>query len=100
MVATFWIFFARSAKRSADSVSSTLTAAGEALHNITVTEFPPNESCSSRVSFESRYGTCRVFFSLSAEITFPSAESETLMLAPSFSRSPVAPVPFCRSDPA
>ena len=54
IVATFSIRFARSAKRSAESVSSALSIAGEALHSITVTELPPSESCSSRVSFESR----------------------------------------------
>ena len=53
IVATFSIFLARSAKRSADSVSSALMVAGDALHSITVTEFPPSESCNSRVSFES-----------------------------------------------
>ena len=34
------------------------------------------------------------------EMTFPSADSDLLMLAPSFSLSPVAPVESARSDPA
>ena len=39
-------------------------------------------------------------FSASAEMTLPSAESETLISMPSFSRAPVAPVDSARSDPA
>eukprot|EP00965_Chrysotila_dentata_P110505 3651361-Pleurochrysis_carterae.AAC.1 len=38
--------------------------------------------------------------SVSALITFPSAESERLICAPSFNLLPVAPVAFARSDPA
>jgi len=37
--------------------------------------------------------------SANAEMTFPSEESERLMLAPSFKRSPVAPVEPARSEP-
>lgn len=60
--------------------------------------FPPNESCSNRVSFESLYGMCFDLPSTRAEITFPSAESDRLIFVASFSRSPVAPVFACRSE--
>lgn len=48
------------------------------VFNATITVdhlFPPRESCSSRVSLESRYGTWLPFFSWSpsAEITLPKA---------------------------
>ena len=67
--------------------------------------FPPRAFCKSFVSTESRYGTMAFFFlagslfSAKADITFPKAESDLLMLAPSFRRSPVAPVLSARSDP-
>jgi hypothetical protein len=35
-----------------------------------------------------------------AEMTFPNVVSDLLMFAPSFSRWPVAPVEFARSEPA
>lgn len=57
-------------------------------------------SCSRRVSLESRYGMCFPLPSTSAEMTLPRAESERLILHPSFNRSPVAPVLLARSDPA
>ena len=79
-------------------------AAGEIAASITVTELPPSDSCSTRVSFELRYGmkTFLFFFACSARalITLPSAESDLLMLAPSLSLSPVAPVFATRSEPA
>ena len=36
---------------------------------------------------------------LLTEMTFPRADKDLLILAPSFSRSPVAPVLSARSDP-
>ena len=66
--------------------------------SITVTELPPRDSCSTRVSLELRYGTCTLVppsrplaFSASALITLPSAERLWLIFAPSLSFSPVAP---------
>lgn len=52
--------------------------------------FPPKESCSNLVNFESLYGMCYVFPSTKAEITFPKAESERLIFVASFNLSPVA----------
>ena len=49
---------ARDAKRSVASVSSSARAAGESVTMKHVRQLPPSESCSSRVSFESRNGTC------------------------------------------
>jgi hypothetical protein len=43
---------------------------------MTVFVLPPSESWRSLVSFESRYGTCEVFESTSAEITLPERERE------------------------
>uniref|UniRef100_A0A3B1JZH9 Uncharacterized protein n=1 Tax=Astyanax mexicanus TaxID=7994 RepID=A0A3B1JZH9_ASTMX len=54
-----------------------------------VLAFPPSESRSSLVSLESR-----------AEMTFPKAESDRLILAASFRRSPLTPVLACLSLPA
>eukprot|EP00961_Rhodomonas_salina_P025827 348785-Rhodomonas_salina.1 len=61
---------------------------------ITVFVFPPSESCSSRVSFESRYGMWFVFESTSAEITFPSADSDKLILVASCARTARLPVSY------
>lgn len=66
---------------------------------ITVLEFPPRESCSSRVSFELRYGMCVLLPSTSADMTLPSVDSDRLILVASFRRTPVAPVLLWRSDP-
>ena len=95
MAAWFSIFLVRAANWSAEVVSSALSCAGDALHSITVTELPPSEFCSSRVSFESRYGTWLRFApSVSAEMTLPSAVSERLIAAPSLRRPPSAFVDF------
>ena len=62
---------------------------------------PPRESCSRRVSFESRYGMC--FEELSAtkdEITFPKADSERFIFVASFRRWFEAKVFDWRSLPA
>ena len=48
-------------------------------------------TCSSRVSLESLYGMCLLLPSTRAEMTFPRADSDRLILVASFSRSPVAP---------
>ncbi|CAG5928390.1 unnamed protein product [Menidia menidia] len=82
----FWMFLAREA--------------GPSVATMTVLAFPPKESCSSLVSFESRYGTCPLRPSANAEITFPRADRERLILAASFRRSPWTPVLVCRSLPA
>mmetsp|Transcript_60278 Transcript_60278/g.155223 ORF Transcript_60278/g.155223 Transcript_60278/m.155223 type:complete len:209 (+) Transcript_60278:393-1019(+) len=49
---------ARVPKRSVESVSATCSVDREQFITSAVTELPPRESCSTRVSFELRYGTC------------------------------------------
>lgn len=49
-------------------------------------------TCNSLVNLESLYGIWCDFESTSADITFPSAERERLILVASFNLSPVAPV--------
>lgn len=56
--AEFLIDLARIPKRRVDSVSASLYDEGEQLMMRVVREFPPNDSCKIRVSFESRYGMC------------------------------------------
>ena len=51
-----------------------IVAGRSQLSTITVRVLPPRESCSRRVSFESRYGIKDVFPSTSAEMTFPRAD--------------------------
>ena len=70
------------------------------MATITVFVFPPSESWSSRVSFESRYGMCCDLPSTNAEITLPKADKERLIFVASLSRSPLACVFDCRSLPA
>mmetsp|Transcript_5045 Transcript_5045/g.15301 ORF Transcript_5045/g.15301 Transcript_5045/m.15301 type:complete len:219 (-) Transcript_5045:647-1303(-) len=96
----FLMFFARLAYLRVESVSSKFMSAGPTLAIMRVLVFPPKESCSIRVSLESLYGMCPPFPSTRALITFPNALSERLILVASLSRSPVAPVLDCRSDPA
>lgn len=62
--------------------------------------FPPKESWSNLVSFESRYGMCFDFPSTSADITFPSALRDRLIFVAYFSRSPSAWVLDCLYEPA
>ena len=94
------MLLARLAYLSVLSVSSNWSEAGETAHSITETEVPESESRSRRVSFESRYGMCVDLPSTSAEMQLPSALRDMLILVASFSRSPVACVLDCRSDPA
>ena len=77
-IGLFLIWRARLAYLSVFSVSSRSASEGETLAIISVFELPPSESCSSRVSFESRYGTCDSF-SHSALITLPRARSPRLI---------------------
>ena len=66
-----------------------------------VFEFPPRESLSKLVSFESRYGIWDLALSQArALMTIPSEVRDLLMLPASFNRSPEAAVIFCLSDPA
>lgn len=55
---------------------------------MSVLVLPPREDCRRRVSLESRYGMCLDLPSTRAEMTFPRAERERLILVASFSRSP------------
>mmetsp|Transcript_1246 Transcript_1246/g.5313 ORF Transcript_1246/g.5313 Transcript_1246/m.5313 type:complete len:220 (-) Transcript_1246:577-1236(-) len=65
----------------------------------TVFAFPPSESCSTRVSLESRYGTC-AFPSQSALMTLPKALRLRLIICASFSVCPDACVLLRSSLPA
>ena len=62
--------------------------AGPQLAHMTVFVLPPSESCSSRVSLESRYGMCCDLPSTRAEMTLPRAERDMLILVASLRRSP------------
>eukprot|EP00906_Rhabdomonas_costata_P034734 RCo048851 len=95
----FWICFARSANLRVEIVSATLRSAGPMLATITVLEFPPRESFSSMVSGLLRYGMCSFPVTI-LSMTVPRADRERLILQPSFSASPTAPVFDCRSEPA
>mmetsp|Transcript_12588 Transcript_12588/g.29794 ORF Transcript_12588/g.29794 Transcript_12588/m.29794 type:complete len:331 (-) Transcript_12588:950-1942(-) len=122
-VAVFEMFRACVAYRSVLMVSSALKSAGLTQAIMIVREFPPRESCRSRVSFESRYGgfrsgrdfffffvagcCCSVVaspsirpFSASAETTCPSTNNPLLIDIPSLARPPFACVFFSRSLPA
>jgi hypothetical protein len=67
----FLMFLARLAYSSVDSVSSNASEAGDTVAMIAVLARPPSDSCSRRVSFDSRYGTCG-WLSVSAVMTRPS----------------------------
>eukprot|EP00760_Papus_ankaliazontas_P003277 PhM_4_TR11528/c0_g1_i1/m.92882 len=95
----FSICFARSAKRSVEMVSLTLRSEGPQLANMTVLLLPPRESLSSFVSGDERYGTCFAPFTM-VSMTVASDDRLRLMLHPSLSVSPAAPVFVWRSDPA
>lgn len=62
---------------------------GEMLAIIVVQQFPPRESLSKRVSFESQYGTCHFWpfssFVLRALMQLPKERRDLLILAPSSS---------------
>ncbi len=68
---------------------------------IKVLEFPPKLSLSRHVSLESLYGIWTFGLSLArALITIPRVVKDLLIFPASFSRSPVAIVIFCLSEPA
>mmetsp|Transcript_9894 Transcript_9894/g.40048 ORF Transcript_9894/g.40048 Transcript_9894/m.40048 type:complete len:298 (-) Transcript_9894:980-1873(-) len=106
----FRIFLALAAYLSVLRVSSRLASAGDMHAIMHVRELPPSESCSSRVSLESRYGTCRCrgprscfrrsWSSAMALITLPRASRPLLMLMDSLNLCPDAPVRLFRSEPA
>lgn len=67
----------------------------------TVYEFPPRLSYRILVNFESRYGMKTFFFvSVKALMTFPSAESDLLIILASSSVEPFASVFSTFSEPA
>ena len=79
----FWRPCACCAYVSVDVDSSTASTEGERVAMMTVFERPPSDSCSRRVSFESRYGmrtesrlVLFVMQSRSVEITRPSVSSD------------------------
>jgi len=63
-----------------------------------VKEFPPKDCDNNLVNFESRYGI-KSLPSLKALITRPNVKRDLLILTPSLSVCPVAPVLDCLSDP-
>lgn len=67
---------------------------------ISVLALPPRESCNSLVNLELRYGTWDALPSAKEEITFPSVESDQLILEASRNRRPDVPLLVCRSLPA
>mmetsp|Transcript_744 Transcript_744/g.1149 ORF Transcript_744/g.1149 Transcript_744/m.1149 type:complete len:259 (+) Transcript_744:1754-2530(+) len=91
--------FARCPKFNVEMVSSALNGAGEHAQIIVVFEFPPNDCCKIRVSFEFLNGMC-FFFSTNAFIHCPSADKEALIRFASSNVCPVAPVFPTFSDPA
>jgi hypothetical protein len=52
-----------------------------------------------QLALESRYGMCDLPGVVSAEMTLPSMVRDRLIFAPSFSRTPAAPVESARSEP-
>ena len=63
-----------------ERVSWSLKGWGEHVMMRQVFEFPPSDSDSIRVNFDSRYGMCEAFLSVSALITLPSVVKDWLML--------------------
>ena len=76
-IGLFLILRARSAYLNVETVSSKFVSAGETQAIIKVCEFPPKESCKSRVNLESRYGICVLGpdSSPKAEITLPISKT-------------------------
>ena len=65
-ILTFAVFvtsLAHVAKNKVFLDCSTCVRAGLMVQMMAVLAFPPKESCKIRVSFESRYGMCPLFFS-------------------------------------
>lgn len=70
------MFLALSAYFRVLYVSSRVTLDGDTAAIMTVLQLPPSESCKSRVSLESRYGTC-LRPSAKAFIQFPVQKTQT-----------------------
>ena len=73
--AMFLICLVLEAKPKVESVSAQRLLSAEMVAMSVVKQFDPNEDCSNRVIFESRYGMWLRWLA-SAAMTFPSAESE------------------------
>ena len=71
----FLICLVLEAKPKVESVSAQRLLSAEMVAMSVVKQFEPNEDCSKRVIFESRYGMWLRWLA-SAAMTFPSAESE------------------------
>ena len=68
---------------------------------IVVLQFPPRESLSNLVNFESQYGMWDLGFeSVKAAITLPKHDKDWLIFFDSSNLLPVAPVTQTDSDPA
>ena len=98
--ARFLMFLARFAYLRVLTVSAAFHSVGLTQAIMSVCALPPSESCSNRVSLESRYGTYEAVCDLTlegsprAEMTFPRARSPLLIEIPSLIRSPWAAVRF------
>lgn len=101
MWALTFTIFARFAKFRVESVSWKQRTEQDIVAIMDVLEFPPNESRSKFVNFESLYGIWFLGFSdVNALITIPRVVKDLLMFPASLSLSPEAAVIFCLSDPA
>ena len=91
---------ARWAKRSVTIASSTFCASVRSVTMIVDLQLPPSESCSSRVSFESRHGTCAfpVPDADSFSITEPNAYNDWLMFLASSFRAALFDAPSVAYD--
>ena len=77
----FFMLLALLPNRIVESVSRSLYLLYEQVITRQVYEFPPSDSCKMRVSFESLYGMKEPFLlSVSALITFPSAERDLFII--------------------
>ena len=97
---TFVIYLALEAYFKVETVSSKFVYAGDIVASMIVFAFPPKLSWSSRVSFESLYGTNVPFPLTNVVITLPKAVKERLIFVASMKRSPVEPVLLSLSEPA
>ena len=105
LLALFFIFLARYAKRNVWIVSSRCLARREVVHTKEVLALPPRDSLRKNVSLDSLNGTC-IFFPVgpggvvSARIQFPRQDKLWFILFASSKVCPAAPVFSILSEPA
>lgn len=97
----FLIFWALDPYLRVLSVSCLFRGCGDTVTIMHVLEFPPRDSDSILVNFESLYGICEVFGSLYALISLPKVDRLWLILLASLSFLPLLqPVLDILSEPA